>query len=162
MHETQSCKVLVEPFSTGRHVTNGCEEICRLVHSGRLKSVNCDVNLPKGLDSDLHLIFLVTPATSIEPAVISDASLDNAQVFLTFPSKDWSRYISYYEKLQQRDRACCLDHGSSHFKPALTITQTDQFGTVLPLLSLGQFSQRAGSRKCCWHLTWFSPQAGGR
>jgi len=37
------------------------------------------------LDSDLHLIFLVTPATSIEP--------------------DWSRYISYYEKLQQRDRA---------------------------------------------------------
>ena len=83
MHETQLCKVLVEPFSTGRNVTNGCEEVCSLVHSGRLKSVNCDVNLPKGLDSDLHLIFLVTPATSIEPAVISDASLDNAQVFLT-------------------------------------------------------------------------------
>lgn len=37
------------------------------------------------LDSDLHLIFLVTPAASIEP--------------------DWSRYITYYEKLQPRDRA---------------------------------------------------------
>ncbi|CAJ1387606.1 unnamed protein product [Effrenium voratum] len=45
------------------------------------------------LDSDLHLIFLVTPATSMEP--------------------DWSRYITYYEKLQPRDRAVASAVGVS-------------------------------------------------
>lgn len=57
-----------------------------------------------------------------QPSSQLDALLNNAQVFLTcFPSKDWSRYISYYEKLQQRDRAWSLDHGSSRFKRALKI-----------------------------------------
>ncbi|CAE7203256.1 TEB [Symbiodinium necroappetens] len=48
------------------------------------------------LDNDLHLIFLATPAASvtIEP--------------------DWARYLSYYERLQSRDRAVSDAVGVSH------------------------------------------------
>lgn len=48
------------------------------------------------LDNDLHLIFLATPAASvtIEP--------------------DWARYLSYYERLQSRDRAVSEAVGVSH------------------------------------------------
>ncbi|CAE7193765.1 POLQ [Symbiodinium natans] len=48
------------------------------------------------LDNDLHLIFLATPATAatMEP--------------------DWGRYLSYYERLQPRDRAVSDAVGVSH------------------------------------------------